>query len=507
MPQGAVPPGSPGVARTLAVTATVALLTGCARPELTVSRSALEQIRTRGELRVVTLNLPTSYYLGAQGPRGLEFELARRFADQLGVNLVMYPVPNERAMQTELASGRADIAAAQITDSPGWHSAGVAAAPYGNIPQLVVYRRDKTRPAGAAQFESAKFAVRAGSPQEQLLEDLKRNVAHRIRWVETAPSWADPLEDVDSGYADYAITDEREFSFSRHLYPSVMVGFALPEQRPVQWIVRQHASDLLDRVNGFFAALTHSGQLAPLLHQTTGDTRTFAYEESKEFQLMMNERLSRYRTWFEQASVQSGLDWRLLAAIAYQESKWDPVAVSEDGASGVMMLMAETAAQLGVKDRSNPQQSIFGGARYLAEVRDKIPERIPEPDRTWFTIAAYNVGYGHLEDARILAASLGKNSDSWADVRGQLPLLQQERWYLKARHGYARGWEPVQMVDRVQRFLTLLEWQPGEGLASQATRVKQAGHASQDGSLDGPQQKVSTGPSSPRKPTRLAEQG
>jgi membrane-bound lytic murein transglycosylase F len=138
-----------------------------------------------------------------------------------------------------------------------------------------------------------------------------------------------------------------------------------------------------------------------------------------------------------------------------------------------MMLMTETASQLGVKDRNNPQQAIFAGARYLSEVHDRIPEKIQEPDRTWFTVAAYNCGFGHVEDARVLAASLGKNANLWVDVRGQLPLLQQERWYSKAKHGYARGWEPVQMVDRVQRFLTLLEWQPGEGLSSQSTRVRQ----------------------------------
>jgi membrane-bound lytic murein transglycosylase F len=127
-----------------------------------------------------------------------------------------------------------------------------------------------------------------------------------------------------------------------------------------------------------------------------------------------------------------------------------------------MMLTAETAHSLGVKDRKNPEQSIFGGARYLAQVRTRIPDRIPEPDRTWLTIAAYNVGLGHLEDARVITQALGNNPDSWTDVRARLPLLAQQRWYSRARRGYARGWEPVQYVDRIQRWLRLLEWQPGE---------------------------------------------
>jgi membrane-bound lytic murein transglycosylase F len=126
---------------------------------------------------------------------------------------------------------------------------------------------------------------------------------------------------------------------------------------------------------------------------------------------------------------------------------------------------------MGVTDRTNARQSIFAGAKYFAEVKEKIPDRIPEPDRTWLAVASYNVGFGHLEDARVLAQARGKNPDSWADVREHLPLLAQERYYASARRGYARGWEPVQFVDRVQRFLTLLEWAPTDAIARE-TRVE-----------------------------------
>ena len=431
--------------------------------------SALEQIRARGELRVVTLNLPTCYYLGAQGTEGLEYQLATRFAEQLGVKLVMYPVANERAMQQELGAGRADLAAASLSNSSDWDKVADAAVPYANIPQLVVYERSGVRPRETLQLESARLAVRAGSPQERILERMRSTVAPTLQWVETAPSSADPIEDVDSGNADYAITDSREFSFARHLYPNVLVGFALPDTRPLQWLVRKDATGLLERVDQFFGALSQSGELSRVVQAASGDTRRFAYEESREFQTHVGDRLPRYRAWFEQAASQVGIDWRLLAAIGYQESKWDPHAASDEGAQGLMMLTADTAQAMGIKDRNDAQQSIFAGARYLAQVRQMIPDRIAEPDRTWLTIAAYNVGFGHLEDARIIAQSLGKDPDSWVEVREELPLLAQGRWYARAKRGYARGWEPVQFVDRIQRFLTLLEWQPGE--AAPAPRV------------------------------------
>ena len=444
-------------ASTLAAAALL-LLAGCSRHE----PSALEQVRTRGELRVVTFNLPTCYYLGAQGSEGLEYQLASRFASQLGVRLTMYPVANESAMQDELAAGRADIAAASLSDSPDWQRVGDAAVPYANIPQLVVYQRSGVRPRDTLQLESARLAVRAGSPQERILEKLRRTMAPTLAWVQTAPSSADPIEDVDSGGADYAITDAREFSYARHLYPNVLVGFALPDTRPVQWIVRKGATGLLEAVDQFFGALAQTGELTQLVEEASGDTRRFQYEESREFQSHVADRLPRYRAWFEAAAAQVGIDWRLLAAIGYQESKWDPHAQSGDGAFGVMMLTADTAQAMGIRDRGNPEQNIFAGARYLAQVREMIPERIAEPDRTWLTVAAYNVGFGHLEDARIITQALGKNPDSWSEVRERLPLLAQERWSSRARRGYARGWEPVQFVDRIQRFLTLLEWQPGE---------------------------------------------
>jgi membrane-bound lytic murein transglycosylase F len=427
---------------------------------------AVDPVKTRGEIRIVTLNLPTCYYLGSQGTEGLEFELASAYAVQRGVKLAMYPVANEHEMQAELAAGRADIAAASLSNTPEWSQVGEAAEPYTLIPQLVVYRKDGVRPRETLQLESARLAVRAGSPQERILQHLKSTVAPTLQWEETAPSSADPIDDVDSGAAQYAISDGREFSFAHHLYPNVLVGFELPERRPVQWIVRRDTGGLLANVNQFFRDLGRTGRLAQLVQESSGDTRPFEYEESREFQAHVAERLPRYRSWFEQAAAQNGLDWRLLAAIGYQESKWDPRADSGLGAHGVMMLTANTAQAMGIRDRGNPEQSIFAGARYLAQVRAMIPDRVPEPDRTWFTVAAYNVGFGHLEDARVIAQSLGKDPDSWSEVRQRLPLLAQERWYAHAKRGYARGWEPVQFVARIQRFLTLLEWQPGDASSS-----------------------------------------
>jgi membrane-bound lytic murein transglycosylase F len=449
----------PATGRAAIATAAAVLLGSC-----TQAPSALQQIRARGELRVVTLNLPTCYYLGAQGPEGLEYDLASRFAAQLGVRLQIYTVPNEAAIRSELASGHADLAAAQLTAGPTWWRAGTAAAPYAQVPQLVVYRRDQAQPRDTLQLESARLAVRAGSPQEDLLARMKQILAPHLTWVETAPSSADPLEDVDSGQARYAIVDARTYSYAHHLYPDIRVGFTMPEKRPVQWIVRRGETDLLEAVNRFFQVEGATGDLAHLMQKDSGDASSFQYEELRLFQVSLTQRLPLYRAWFEQAAAQYGVDWRLLAAIGFQESRWDPQASSPNGAMGVMMLTSNTAQAMGIKNRVDPRQSIFAGARYLAQVRSMVPTHIPEPDRTWFTVAAYNVGFGHMEDARIIAQTLGKNPDSWADVSKELPKLAEPRWFTHAKCGYAQGWQPVEYVEHVRQFMQLLEWQPDDGL-------------------------------------------
>ena len=424
------------------------------------TRTLLDRIRAQGELRVVTLNLPTCYYIGPQGPTGLDYDLARKFADELGVRLKIFTVPDEAALQAALASGRADIAAAQITADAAWRQVGEPAAPYAQIPQLVIYRQGEQAPTGLPQLQYAKLVVRAGSPQVDVLQKLKR-LAPFLQWAGTTGEES-PLQDVASGRAGYAVVDARAYGYEYYLYPDVRVAFTLPQRRPVQWVVRRDAPDLLRVVNGFFDSLRRSGQLKKLMRKDSGNATSFLIRQPHLFEVDFLERLPRYEPWFKEAAARYHLDWRLLAAMGFQESRWNPKAISASGAKGVMMLTAATAQEMGVADRANAKASIFAGARYFAQVLKMWPDHIPEPDRIWFAVASYNVGFGHVEDARVLAQRLGKNPDSWKQVSHVLPLLTVPRWYMQTEYGYAQGWQPVIYVARVREFLHLLEWQPPE---------------------------------------------
>ncbi len=170
----------------------------------------------------------------------------------------------------------------------------------------------------------------------------------------------------------------------------------------------------------------------------------------------IDQRLPDFRPVFEEAADEYELPADLLAALAYQESHWDPLARSPTGVRGMMMLTQRTAQELGIEDRLDPEQSIRGGARYLRQMHERLDADIPEPDRTYLALASYNIGRGHLLDARRLARELDRDPDRWADMREVLPLLTEERYYRDLRFGYARGYQPVYYVQRIRNYRAVI---------------------------------------------------
>lgn len=447
--------GGPRRWRALSVLATLAGLAQCTAPP-----STIEQIRERGELRVATLNLPTTYYYGAQGPEGLEYELARDFARTLGVRLAIAPYENEQQALEALRTGQADIAAAQLTYRGPWRAFALPSRNYDQVTQLVIYARGTPRPGNVKALAGRRIVVRAGSPQADELAALRDRVGHGLKWQELpAEARNRPLDVVASGEADISIVDTPAFRFIHQAYPELLAAFELERSRPVQWMVRRRSNALRAAIDAYLDTDATKQRVAAAAVVPVEQSPRMQLEMARSFRSHIESRLPLLRPWFEEAARETNLDWRLLAAIGYQESQWDRDARSPNGALGVMMLMPETATSVDVEDPFDPRDNIRGGARYFVEVRDKIPARIPDPDRTSMALAAYNVGYGHLEDARVLTQMRGGNPDRWVDVRQNLPLLAQEGWHLQAKRGYARGWEPVQFEKRVRQYYSVLEWQ------------------------------------------------
>ena len=426
--------------------------------------SLVDQIKTLGELRVVTRTGPLAFYRGPNDmPEGPEYELARRFADELGVKLKITTVNSYADVYAALTSGHAHLAAAGLK-VPGKPIPGIEFGPaYNQVHEHLIYRRGALRPGSLSEIGNADLEISAGSAQALNL-CAARNVLPDLVWVENASTDSQALLDgVADGSIDYTIADSTEFSLAHDAHPDLRIAFDFPGAKSLAWAASTRDRNFARDVSAYFERLSVDGELAAIMKRYYGRSEDMELAADRGFMRHLQNRLPLYRQWFEEAAVQSSQDWRLLAAIGYQESKWNPSAASSSGAKGLMQLTSETATEAKVTDLNDARQSIFGGARYFRQVFEKIPTHVPEPDRTWFALAAYNIGYGHLEDARVLAQKAGRDPDSWQDVREFLPLLEQERWYTQTENGYARGAEPVRYVDNVRGYRDLLEWAWGAG--------------------------------------------
>ena len=443
---------------TIAVSALVLLSSYTPVPGL------IHQIKSLGELRVVTRTGPLAFYQESDGTSvGPEYELARRFADELGVKLKITPMRTYAEIYAAVTSGQAHIAAAGLK-VPMQSVPGVEFGPaYQHVHEHLIYRRGAVRPGSLADIGNFDLEIAAGSSHAKTLEDA-RNSNPDLVWVENSSTNSQALLDgVADGSIDYTIADSTEFALAHDVHPDLRIAFDFQGERPLAWAASDRDPNFARDMSEYFARLKLDGELATIVNRYYGRTEEAEFAGGPGFMRHLQSRLPLYKQWFVEAAEQSSQDWRLLAAMGYQESKWNPSAASSAGARGLMQLTVETASEAKVTDLSDARQSIFGGARYFRQVYEKIPSHVPEPDRTWFALAAYNIGYGHVEDARVLAQKAGRDPDSWQDVRDFLPLLEQERWYTKTENGYARGWEPVRYVDNVRGYRDLLEWAWGDG--------------------------------------------
>jgi membrane-bound lytic murein transglycosylase F len=421
--------------------------------------SVFDQIKILGELRVVTRSGPLAFYRDADGmPQGPEYELAQRFADELGVKLRITPVRTYAEIYSALRTGRAHLAAAGLK-VPVRPVPGVAFGPtYQRVREHLVYRRGAIRPGSLADIGNGALVIAAGSSHSKSLRAARDGIPE-LAWIENASTDSQVLLDgVAEGSIDYTIADSTEFALAHDEHPDLRIAFDFPGNQSLAWAASTHDAEFLRDLTWYFSRMTTDGELAGIVHRYYGRSEDAELAGADGFMHHLQSRLPLYKKWFEEAAEQSSQDWRLLAAIGYQESKWNPGAASPSGARGLMQLTMRTASEAKVTNPADARQSIFGGARYFGYVYAKIPAHIPEPDRTWFALAAYNIGYGHLEDARVLAQKAGRDPDSWDDVREFLPLLEQEYWYTQTENGYARGWEPVRYVDNVRGYRDMLEW-------------------------------------------------
>lgn len=410
-------------------------------------------------MTVLTRNGASSYYLGVNGPTGPEYELVQMFSRYLGVALEVEVAGAFDDLKGMLNDGKGELIAANFTRSPAREESYNFGPDYLDTQILAVTLHGKFKPANMGDLVGLKIKVLSGSSYEESLQAAQLENPD-LRWESTDKA---SIEDLLLAVADEAIdvtlVDSNIFSINKGFYPHVDAAFVVEQHVPHAWAFRRDPDDsLVEQARAFMLQASVDGRIARVLDQFHPRDEQLGEVDMFNFLQGARELLPQLIDAFREAGTTYAIDWRLLAAVGYQESHWDPLASSSTGVRGIMMLTEQTASQLGVADRLDPEQSIDGGARYIARLRARLPGDIREPDRTWMALAAYNMGLGHLHDARKLADQKGLDPDSWAAVSSVLGLLSQEKWYTQTRHGYARGSEARDFVASIQLYYRTLVW-------------------------------------------------
>ena len=404
------------------------------------------------------------------------------FAREVGARPQFLIVDNPARIEQALRKGEAHLAAAAMArhfDFPG----GLAWGPsYLNTQHQVVCRGPEVKAKKPEDLAGKRVGVIEESVADYLLSDRSRfNVP--IERLSPGTSTAELLQQVAAGPLDCALVESTRYTLARRYFPQIEVAFSVGKPVDYAWLVSTvDKKRILEAAGPFFERIRKDGTLKRLVDRYYGHALRMSAIDSGALMEKIGTVLPRLKPHFLEAERVSGLDWRLIAAIGYQESHWDAGATSPTGVRGLMMLTDETADRLQIRNRLDARDSILGGARYFALLKEGIPPRVSEPDRTWLALAAYNLGIGHLEDARILAQREKLNPDKWQDVRQVIGKLADAATYPSLKHGYARGPEALQLVDNVRNYYDILSRMeprdgPGLPLAGTADQASPKGSA------------------------------
>ena len=414
-------------------------------------------VKVPPSLRVALMVHPTIYYTDPNGElAGLEYDLISAFAQTQHTKLEIKTYATPDAARLALFRSEVDVVAMGNT-ADGLSATEIPTkARYQESAWVLLNSPQKFTPKSFAEVSPKRVIVSSRIYTHPRMAELRRKNAAVLFVEDTKNDDESLISAVGDDDVEYAIVEEDTYNASRHFHYDAQRAFIVQPPMSRVWLFAHDALAERDSANAFLTRITRDGQITRVLDRYFGFPQKISPADVEEFSERVNTVLPRYRTWFQQAQETYGIEWRLLAALSYQESHWNADATSETGVRGIMQFTEDTARRYNV-DRLDPRSSILGGARYLTELkRMGLSARIQEPDKTWLALAAYNIGLGHVENARILTQRAKKNPDMWPDVRRHLPLLAKPEIAAQFKQGLCRCGMPVEYVEAVRAYYDVL---------------------------------------------------
>ncbi|WP_373974689.1 membrane-bound lytic murein transglycosylase MltF [Chitinibacter sp. SCUT-21] len=428
------------------------LLFGCGESNQARVQQVLPWSETK-ELVVLVQNGPTALYVNAEGNyAGLEYDLVTQFAQKNNLKVRFLVSSNYADMLERLKRREAHMAVGGPRDDvPGL----IYGSAYQDVNATLIFSSKVSESAALKALHDGRSTLNTLPQYVNALNKIKQK-SPALNWHVVPNGDSESLiEQVSQGKLDYALVDSHAAEVAQNYYPNIVRSREIEGAQQLAWAMPENDIYLQVLISGFFQQQVADGTMRRLHDRYYGHVNRVDQLDALAYLGRIQSTLPRYKEWFQEAEQRTGLDWRLIAALSYQESHWNPDAVSPTGVRGMMMLTNETAQRMNV-DRTNPYESIIGGAKYIQLLKETLADRAPEPDRTWLALAAYNIGLGHLIDARTLAVRMKKDPNSWTDVKSVLPLLRKPEYFSTLKYGYARGGEPVIFVESLQSYYDIL---------------------------------------------------
>jgi len=432
--------------------ATLLRLICCLVPACLVACTRIDPPETEGRLVVAVRETPAFFQREGTTASGFEHDLVTAFADSLGLKAHFIQAADPYELNNLAQAGRVHLAASM----PLGNGALQFSTPIRTVTQWIVGHGDVLGPQQISDLTGLAVEVVAGSP----LADTLRGLDEKIRPLVIEVPGVDEIEllaRVAEHKAELAAVHEIHLDLGINFHPELSPLLRLPGKLEFGWAFGgEDAGSLRAKADAFIASARANGTLARIHDRYFGHIKRINANGIAQFLDDARIKLPAWRRHFQSAQDLSGIDWRLLAALAYQESHWDPLATSPTGVRGMMMLTEDTADHLRVKNRLDANESIRAGARYLAELVEQVPASAKHPDRLWLALSAYNLGMGHFRGARSIAKSMKRDPDVWYDMKQVLPQLARPEIYARLKSGAARGGEAVIMVENIRNYYDIL---------------------------------------------------